>query len=168
MNQNCVCQRINLVVLRWEWPPLVHMFEYVVPSWWKYLGRIRRCGLVGGAISLAGWAKAHVVPHVPLYVHCLKIRMWAPRCPFHYTLAPSPWTTTLNQCSQPVATVPMGVAYQYPSYQVFAVWLITVAKFQSWPTEKIIVWLGITTTWGNVPKAVLGRLRATNLNPKLN
>jgi hypothetical protein len=28
------------------------MFEYLVPSWWDCLGRIRRCGLLGGGVLL--------------------------------------------------------------------------------------------------------------------
>ena len=28
------------------------MFEYLVSSWWNYLERIRRCGLVRGGVSL--------------------------------------------------------------------------------------------------------------------
>jgi hypothetical protein len=28
------------------------MFECLVPSWWNCLGRIRRCGLFGGGVSL--------------------------------------------------------------------------------------------------------------------
>jgi hypothetical protein len=29
------------------------MFEYLVPSWWNCLGRIRGCGFVGEGMSLA-------------------------------------------------------------------------------------------------------------------
>jgi hypothetical protein len=28
------------------------MFEYLVPSWWNCLGKIRRCGLIRGGIGL--------------------------------------------------------------------------------------------------------------------
>lgn len=28
------------------------MFEYLVSTWWNCLGRIRRCDLVGGSVSL--------------------------------------------------------------------------------------------------------------------
>lgn len=43
---------VNLIEVvywfEWEWPPQNQMFEDSVPSWLKFLGRIRRCGLVGG------------------------------------------------------------------------------------------------------------------------
>jgi hypothetical protein len=32
---------------------LVHIFEYLGPSWWNCLGRIRRCGLIERGVSLA-------------------------------------------------------------------------------------------------------------------
>lgn len=41
------------------------MFEYLVPSQWNYLGRIRKCGLVRGGVSLeAGFrvSKAAISP----------------------------------------------------------------------------------------------------------
>lgn len=35
---------------QWEW-----LIEFLVPSWWKYLGRIRKCGFAGGGVSLCGF-----------------------------------------------------------------------------------------------------------------
>lgn len=39
-------------IFKWEWPPYVHTFEYLVFSWWNYLERIRRrsCVTWGGAL----------------------------------------------------------------------------------------------------------------------
>jgi len=31
---------------------MTHIFEYLAPRWWDYLGRIRRSGLIGGGVSL--------------------------------------------------------------------------------------------------------------------
>lgn len=33
-------------------PPQANIFEYMVPSWWDRLGRIRRCGFVGEGLSV--------------------------------------------------------------------------------------------------------------------
>lgn len=35
-----------------ETVPQMLTFEYLVPSWWHYLGRLRRCGLIGESMSL--------------------------------------------------------------------------------------------------------------------
>jgi hypothetical protein len=40
------------------------MFESLVPSWYNSLGRIKRCGLTGGSVSLGirpEVSKAHTV-----------------------------------------------------------------------------------------------------------
>jgi hypothetical protein len=40
------------------------MFEYLISSWWNYLGRIRRCDLAAGGVPLGmGFeiSKAHAI-----------------------------------------------------------------------------------------------------------
>lgn len=36
----------------WEWPQEAQIFKYLVPRWWNFSGRIRRCGFVGEGSSL--------------------------------------------------------------------------------------------------------------------
>jgi hypothetical protein len=36
---------------------------------------------------------------------------------------------------------------RYPAYLIFTLLFITVAKLQLWSNNKIILWLGLTTTW---------------------
>jgi hypothetical protein len=46
--------------------PEAHICEYFFSSWWNYLGRIRRCVLVGGGVSLGmsfEVSKAHTLPN---------------------------------------------------------------------------------------------------------
>lgn len=40
----------SLQSFEWEWPPWTHVFERSLLV--DYLGRIGRCGLVGGGVSL--------------------------------------------------------------------------------------------------------------------
>jgi hypothetical protein len=40
------------VWFEWAWPPYIHICEYLIPNWWNCLGRLRRCGLAGGGVSL--------------------------------------------------------------------------------------------------------------------
>jgi hypothetical protein len=41
---------INGAIVGIKMTPLVHMFEYLVPSWWNCLGVIWRYDVVGGGI----------------------------------------------------------------------------------------------------------------------
>ena len=41
LNKNCMCE-------------LIHTFKGLLPSWWNYLGGIRRCNLGGGGILFGG------------------------------------------------------------------------------------------------------------------
>jgi hypothetical protein len=55
------------------------VFECLAPSWWDYLGRIRRCGLVGGGVSLGVGFEGlnnHAFLSQPLSLHgcCLSMR----------------------------------------------------------------------------------------------
>jgi hypothetical protein len=53
------------------------MIEYLVPSWWTYLERIRRCGLVRGGASLGvGFevSKIHAILVSSLSASNLQIR----------------------------------------------------------------------------------------------
>ena len=47
---------------------------------------------------------------------------------------------------------PLGTRNRYPAYQTFTLWFITVAKVWLWKSKKIILWLGVITTWDTVIK----------------
>jgi hypothetical protein len=62
------------------------MFEYLVPSWWNCLGRIKMCGLVEECRSLEmGFfevLKPNIIPEcLSLSVYFLWMKMLALGCP---------------------------------------------------------------------------------------
>lgn len=54
---------------------------------------------------------------------------------------------------------PLGSSTRYPANQILALQFLTVAKSQAWSTNKVILWLGLPTTWGTVFKG--GNIRKT-------
>lgn len=60
-------------VLNEKCPLLSPPFEYLVPSRWHYLGRLRRCGLTGGGVSLGVDFKSLTPLPVSLPGSCLSI-----------------------------------------------------------------------------------------------
>lgn len=65
------------------------------PSWWNYLERTTKCGLLGGGMSLEVGFK---VSKESCHFQCafsashLWIKMWAVRCFCHHAFAPASWT----------------------------------------------------------------------------
>ena len=55
--------------LELDWFPEAHIFDYLVPNWWNYMGSMR-CSLMGGGISL-GWAlriqETCIIPSVSFF-----------------------------------------------------------------------------------------------------
>ena len=41
---------------------MAHMFEILDPSWWHHLGRIRRCALAGGGVSMGVGSELTKIP----------------------------------------------------------------------------------------------------------
>ena len=56
-----------------------------------------------------------------------------------------------------VWTLTRGHISDNPACQIFTLWFITLAKLQLWSSNKIILWLGVTTLWGTVLKGCSNR-----------
>lgn len=65
---------------------MAHMFEILVPSWWHRLGKIRRCALVGGGVSMG---MGFEVPKRPCHSQLALSRACVSRCKLSVT-APAP------------------------------------------------------------------------------
>lgn len=48
------------------WLSMSHVFECLVPSWWKCLRKSRKCCLVGGGVLLGGWIWGFKSPLLPI------------------------------------------------------------------------------------------------------
>lgn len=49
-----VISHLETIVIEWESVPITPMFEYLVPSWWNCLGRIKKKWSCGGGGGLFG------------------------------------------------------------------------------------------------------------------
>jgi hypothetical protein len=50
-----------------------HIFKHLIPSWWNSLGRIGRCSLGGGGVSLGGgFEVSHSQARPSSYLLCLQ------------------------------------------------------------------------------------------------
>jgi hypothetical protein len=64
----------------------------------------------------------------------------------------------LDLCGHTPVVLPYGLRHlwglhiRYLVYEIFTLWFVTEAKLQLWSSNGIIVWLGVTTTWGTVLK----------------
>ena len=55
----------------------------------------------------------------------------------------------------PLVTTPCGESHSlfiWITNKIFTLWFTTVAKLQLWVISEILLWLGVTTTWGTVLK----------------
>ena len=64
-----VISHLETIVIEWESVPITPMLEYLVPSWWNCLGRIKKSGLVVVVGGYLGWVlkfqKIGVIPSMP-------------------------------------------------------------------------------------------------------
>jgi hypothetical protein len=62
--ENYSTHMLGLCWFEYEWPLEAHIFECLAIREWHYLRRIKRCGLVGGSVSLGAlrFQKLKLVP----------------------------------------------------------------------------------------------------------